>query len=200
MSLPAPNSITPLSPNSYYDNRAGEGAPNSTQSPPLSPRSYYANRAGEIKPTINLSLVDKRAIRKQPEYPFRNISNRGQREPLKYPFFLNAKATSMLERGLKMSTSVLVPGQKGILIDNDGDEEEVEVESVNTIERWREVFVYEYRFKDNSGKIFNKNAKDRHIEWDFYRKTKAKQFVPKVRNGGKKKTRKTRRKSRSSRK
>jgi len=152
-----------------------------------------------LKPRIHLSLVDQK-IKRGPTFPVGTFSNNSMRSPLmsrrwgKAPFFSNAKPASMLERGLKRSTQVLVPGQKGIITINDGPQEEVEVVSVTTKLLPKKVSVY--TFKNSSGELFEKDDWDRFEEWDFYMVTEAKPFVPKVRKGGKKKSRKTRRKGR----
>jgi hypothetical protein len=103
--------------------------------------------------------------------------------------------------GFEQSLSNLGIGQKGILIDKKtGGGKEVEVTYVTTSQRWPGWFVYQYEFKDKSGKVFWIDGESRYTLWDFYTKPEPIPVVPKVRKGGKKKSRKTRRKSRSSRK
>jgi len=142
---------------------------------PLTPESYYGSMAAKGVP-ISTQLSPLPEVNKKPTLDVSLI-------------------------GFKKSLVDLFIGQKGILIDKKTEGgKEVEVTYVTTSQRWPGWFVYQYEFKDKSGKVFWKDGESRYTLWDFYTKSEPIPVVPKVRKGGKKKSRKTRRKSRSSRK
>jgi hypothetical protein len=155
---------------------------------------------GNAKPEINLSLVNTNGKR-VPKFPAGTFSQRNHTTTLesKYwgntPFFTNAKPASMLERGWVREMGQLKISQKGLFVDKDGSEEEVQLLLINykkSPERGR-IFT----FLDKEGHTFDKDDTNRFEEWDFYSPTKPVPFTP--RKGGKKtrksKKRNTRRKA-----
>lgn len=156
---------------------------------PKSPRKKPTEKSTE-KPDLNPVFFNT----KHPHYPIQPIKNLlprvqyGKVLPTQYKNeFPNAKPTAMLERGLVKSTDVLKPGDKGVLVIDDGNMTEVEVASVNLI--------HEYNFRYGKDKFYTKDDTTRDGEWDFYTHTEPKPFVP--RKGGSKR-RKTMKKKRSS--
>lgn len=103
--------------------------------------------------------------------------------------FRNAKVISRSEEGLKLvETAYLGLGKKGVLEDNDGIRIKVEV--------FRDIYIgpdYKeyYRFRDENGKIYDKDYKTRFTGWDFYTFIDPVPFVPRK---SQKKQRKTQRK------
>lgn len=152
-----------------------------------------------LRPEINLNVVNTNA-RRVTEFPEGTFSKRsGTALPSRQwgytPFFTNAKGASMLERGWVRAIGQLKPRERGLFVDKDGSEEEVQVLLINYKkypERGR-IFT----FVDKDGKLFDKGDEDRFERWDFYYPTEPVKFVP--RKGGKKtrkiKKRNTRRKA-----
>jgi hypothetical protein len=90
--------------------------------------------------------------------------------------FNNAKAASMLERGLRKKEIIhyLGKGNSGVFIPYDGQEVEVTVQQGIHMKNGKSVFT----FKDTSGNLFDVSYEDK---WDFYTRTKAVPFVPRPR-------------------
>jgi len=140
------------------------------------------------KPKLNENLMNKTLHRRKgfPLGIFRK-NNRNTVES-KYwgetPFFENAKAASMLEKGWKMSEGIIKPGENGLYIEDDGPTFEAKLDSVNG---------NTYIFKTKAGKLIKASQSNRFEDWNFYYPTKPVAFVPRKR-GGSKKTRRMRRK------
>uniref|UniRef100_A0A6C0DJP4 Uncharacterized protein n=1 Tax=viral metagenome TaxID=1070528 RepID=A0A6C0DJP4_9ZZZZ len=153
------------------------------------------------KPEINLSIVNTngKRVSRFPPGTFTGRKNTNKTLESRHwgntPFFTNAKATSMLERGWVRSRGQLKPSQRGLFVDKDGSEEEVDIMDIKykPFPRRGRIFT----FADNSGIMFDKDENDRFEQWDFYYSTKPVPFTP--RKGGKKtrksRKRKTRRKA-----
>ena len=152
-----------------------------------------------VRPEINLSLVNTngRRVSRFPPGTFtrRNHTTLESRQWGNTPFFTNAKPASMLERGWLRARGQLKISQRGLFVDKDGSEEEVEL--VDIEHRAFPARGRIFTFMDKSGKTFDIGDTNRFEEWDFYYPTKPVPFTP--RKGGKKtrksKKTKTRRKA-----
>jgi hypothetical protein len=88
--------------------------------------------------------------------------------------FPNAKAASMLERGLKKkSVNFLGKANSGVLVIDDGPE--IEVNVIQGLHMKDDKWVY--TFKDSTGNEFDMPYRE---SWDFYIKTEPVPFVPRV--------------------
>ena len=149
-----------------------------------------------LRPTLNESLMNTRLKRRLrvPNGVFSRKNNRNTLESRQWgntPFFTNAKPTSMLEKGWVRSREKLKAGEKGLLTYNDGPQFDVEVVN-RKLKVVKSVTWNIYSFKNNDGKVFDLDDRDRFEGWDFYTPTNPVPFVPK--KGGKK-TRRLRRKA-----
>lgn len=105
------------------------------------------------------------------------------------PFFTNAKPISMLEKGWIRSIEIR-HGMQGLVTVDDGPSINVTVKSAHPIgTRVKYVMIDNDRNEE-----FVLSTKNRYSEWDFYVRTAPVPFVP--RQGGSKKTRRSKKRSR----
>ena len=153
----------------------------------ISPISPLAVTPPTLRPRINLNTISPRNRRPLPDFPV-NFTNT-DRSPLNSkhwgntPFFTNAKAASMLEKGWLRSMLPLQIGEKGLYTMKDGPNIEVTVDDVILRPQKRARYI----FIDSSGQEIEAVERDRFEEWDFYTSTTPVPFVPVKKTGGTKK-------------
>ena len=146
-----------------------------------------------LKPTLNKKLMRLTSSRRK-GFPNGTFSKRNNRNTLNSrqwgntPFFTNAKAASMLEKGWVRSRDNLHIGHKGLLTQSGGPEYQVKIVK-KQLKLIAGTARFIYSFETNDKKVIDLDSRDRHEEWDFYTATNPVPFVP--RKGG----RKTRRKA-----
>jgi hypothetical protein len=98
------------------------------------------------------------------------------------PFFSNAKAASMLERGLKRFIySRLSPGDQGLLVENDGPSTEVKVvRNPPDISGNNNYTFLTVNPIPQKGELIFAPARGIFHEWDFYTHTAPVPFVPRA--------------------
>ena len=167
------------------------------------------NRKGNnIKPTINVNKIsDSLAnIAKHPNFPGAKFSNNPYRITETNPHFMNAKAASMAERGLKLhdsSQSALEEKvTKGVYMESDGPETRVVYNGIIVVDK--DNILYTFCPLDEGlpdcTKVIKAPSKRYGRDWTFYRYIEPIPFVPRkqpnskpLHRGGNRKTRKTRR-------
>ena len=150
---------------------------------------------GNEKPTINLRYLNYKRSKRVilPPNSTRNHGNTSHSMHDEGSYFRNAKAASRAENGLKLAVSSrLGLGTKGILEEYDGPS--IKVEVIRDI-HVNPFYIEEYTFRDENGKVYNKEYNDRFSGWDFYNFIEPVPFVPRKTNAKARKTRKSKRKS-----
>jgi hypothetical protein len=147
---------------------------------------------GNEKPTLNLRYLNYKRSNKF-SLPHNSNRNQGNTRNSRrgYAHFKNAKAAARAENGLKLAVSArLGLGTRGVLEEYDGPRTKVEVIRDIHVTPYA---IEEYTFRDENGKVFTKEERDRFSTWDFYNFIEPVPFVPKGRVERKtRKARKTR--------
>lgn len=191
-------------------NNSGSGSsPPPPTPPPSPPLPQLAPEPPTPRPEVNLNAVQRgHPIAPLPlpaglfnfntndESPVKSIQNG------KPPFFPNAKAAKKLEQGWIQAADPLKKGQIGLYVEDDGPEINAKVIKEGSYRHVDGKFKLVYTLQFTDGSMIYPTVRQRFYEWDFYLPTAPVPFVPGPReqpfaNGGKRKTRKTKRSRRS---